>query len=380
MRVLLTLILLLAASADSFAQSRTDTLSGAWPVPLTDILTDYLPANQINGGPVVRTRIDDPDAWASKRESIVRRARELLGDAPPVSGPLEVRVIGEQQREGFLQREVTFNSGTGDRINGWLLIPPGASAAGPRPVILAMHSTITPGAKVTVGIERARDNRYYGEELARRGYVVFAPDVISAGERVYEGGEPFDTGPFDRTYPEWSAMGKMLSDHIRSVDFLGTVPEADTSRLGVIGHSLGGYNAFFHQAFDPRVDAAVSSCGFVSLATSAKPFRFARDTWFVHFNDRLRDHLRSGVVPCDLHEVAALCAPRALFNYSARQDHIFPDFWAVAEPLKQVARLYEILGAADRFETVYTDGDHDFPPEIRERAYQWLDRWLGRDW
>ncbi len=380
MVLLVTLVILLSFSPSAFCRSRTDTLAGAWPVPLTDILTDYLPANQITGGPVVRTRIADPEAWESKRSSIEARAKELLGQAPPFSGPLDVKVIAEQQCDGYLRREVTFNSGTGDKINGWLLIPDGASPSGPRPSIIAMHTTITPGAKVTVGIERVRDNRYYGEELARRGYVVFAPDCITAGERVYEGAEPFDTGPFYRLHPRWSAMGKMLSDHMRAVDFLATVPAADTSRLGVIGHSLGGYNAFFHQAFDSRVKAAVTSCGFVSMATSTHPFRFARDTWFVHFGQRLRSYIRAGIVPCDFHEVAALCAPRPLFNYSARQDHIFPDFHAVEEPLKQVARLYGVLGAADRFETVYTDGDHDFPPEIRQRAYKWLDRWLKRDW
>ena len=227
-----------------------------------------------------------------------------------------------------------------------------------------------------MGIERARDNRFYGKELAQRGYVVLAIDEITAGERVY-GRDYFDTGEFDRRFPRWSAMGKMLHDHRRALDYLAMHCEVDTSRIGVIGHSLGGYNAFFHQAFDERVKAGVSSCGFVAMGTSASPFRFARAEWFVHF-PVLRDYLRSGVVPCDMHEVLALCAPRPFFNFSARQDHIFSDFWAVSEPLEQVARLYEILGAGDRFVRVFRDGDHDFPPEVRQQAYAFLDRWLKK--
>jgi hypothetical protein len=96
----------------------------------------------------------------------------------------------------------------------------------------------------------------------------------------------------------------------------------------------------------------------------------------VHFPD-LRDYLRAGIVPSDLHEVMALCAPRPLFNYSAKKDHTFPSWSAVDAALDQVAELYELLGASGSFERVDGEGEHDFPPEVRERAYQWLDRVLG---
>ena len=357
------------------ADCQEDTLSGPAPIGLTDILTDYLPSNQISGGPVRKITICDQASWERKRPSVMRRAQALLGEAPEVRGELDPRVLGEIRRSGYVERKVLFASGTGDEINGYLLLPEAASPSLPAPAILAMHSTIEPGAKVTVGIEQVRENRDYGRELALRGYVVLAIDVISAGERISPGASAFETDQFDRKYPRWSAMGKMLYDHMRSVDYLCSLAEVDSSRIGVIGHSLGGYNAFFHQAFDPRVKAAVSSCGFVSMGSSMYPFRFARDEWFVHF-PILRDYLRAGLVPCDMHEVMALCAPRPLFNYSARKDNIFPDFWAVDAPLRQVARLYRALGAQDRFERVFGDGDHDFPPDVRQKAYLWLDRWL----
>ncbi|HUU29444.1 MAG TPA: hypothetical protein VM123_16705 [archaeon] len=103
----------------------------------------------------------------------------------------------------------------------------------------------------------------------------------------------------------------------------------------------------------------------------------------------------------------ALCAPRPLFNYSARKDDIFPSWWAVYVGLKQVAEVYRLLGAADCFswldgegghdfppqarEQAYfgssrlfqlagrCEGGHDFPPQAREQAYLWLDKWLVND-
>jgi hypothetical protein len=369
--------LALAFPAISAGGSPPDTLSGPAPIPLADLLTDLLPVDQISGGPAVKITIGDREGWERKRPSVIRRAEALLGQAPETRGGLNPRVVSEARREGYLERRVAFVSGNGDEIKGYLLIPDGASASSPRPAILALHSTVNGGAGVTVGIDSTHRNRYYGLELARRGYVVLAVDVISSGERIYPGFGEFDTGGFDRQFPRWSAMGKMLHDHIRSVDYLTGLAEVDSSRIGTIGHSLGGYNAFFLQAFDPRIKAAVTSCGFVCMGTSMYPFRFARQEWFVHFPN-LRDYLRSGIVPCDMHEVMALCAPRPLFNYSARKDHIFPDFWATDAGLKQVRRLYQAIGASERFEVVIGEGDHDFPDEIREQAYRWLDKWLGK--
>ncbi len=353
-----------------------DTLAGPGPAPLADILTDYLPVDTVYGTGLRKMTVCDSEGWERKRSSIERRAKALLGQAPAVEGTLDPEILAETFREGYRELEVRFKSGTGDTVNGYLLVPDGVSAAAPAPAILAMHGTIEQGARVTVGIDKVRENRYYGMELALRGYVVLAVDIITAGQRIYPGSGPFVTEQFDRQYPGWSAMGKILSDHRRALDYLCTLSEVDNARIGAVGHSAGGYNAFFLQAFDKRLKAAVTSCGFTPMGTAASPFQFARDRWFVHFPG-LRDYLRSGMVPCDMHEVMALCAPRPLFNYSARKDHIFPSWWAVDEGLKQVAKLYEVLGASDAFERVDGEGDHDFPPEVRERAYRWLDRWLG---
>jgi len=352
-----------------------DTLGGPGPMILNNLLVDYLPVDQVYGHRVQQVTICDEESWERKRPSIVRRAETLLGEAPTVKGDLNPRVLDEVERAGYLERKVELASGTGDTITGYLLIPEGATETSPKPAVLAMHSTIAPGAKVTVGIEKVHENRYYGMELAQRGYVVLAVDVITAGERIYPGSDTYETKEFYLRYPRWSAMGKMLHDHKRAIDYLCSLAIVDSSRIGTIGHSLGGYNAFFCQAFDPRVKVAVSSCGFTPMGRAVSPFQFARDQWFVHF-PQLRDYLRAGIVPCDMHEVMALCAPRPLFNYSAKKDKIFPSWWAVDEGLKQVAEIYRILGAEDRFMRVDGEGGHDFPPEVRQQAYKWLDKWL----
>lgn len=362
-------------------------ISDPGQIPINNILIDNEQINNMYGHGLKKVGVVDVEGWASKRESILRRSKTMLGQPPESKSKFtSSRIIEENQRDGYNELKVRFSSGTGDEINGYLLIPDGANSSSAFPAIMALHST-GPGATQAVGLN-PKENRMYGKDLAQRGYVVLAIDVISAGERVYSGYDPYYTKEFYNKYPHWSAMDKMVYDHKRGIDYLSSIDFVDSSRIGCIGHSLGGYNSFFLQAFDSRVKAAVSSCGLSPMGGTNSPFQFARNDWFVHFNPVTRDFLRSGMVPCDMHEFMALCAPRHLFNYSAKQDSIycpkshqtsrgFASWWeSVDEGLNQISKVYNLMGKSDHFVRVEENGDHDFPAPIRKQAYEWLDKVL----
>ena len=46
---------------------------------------------------------------------------------------------------------------------------------------------------------------------------------------------------------------------------LQSLSGVDPTRIGSIGHSLGGHNTLFVAVFDERVQAMVTSCGFTSM-------------------------------------------------------------------------------------------------------------------
>ncbi len=361
-----------------------ETLEAPCPIPLNNILTEYLQIEKKYGHGLKEIIINDEESWEDKRLSILRRSNLILGEAPRVtSKEILPEIVTEVQRDGYRELKIQFPSGTSDIIKGFLLIPDNTIASSPKPAIIALHST-GPGASQTIGLT-PKKGRTYGMELAQRGYVVLAIDVISAGERIYPGYQPYYTNEFYNLFPHWSAMGKMIYDHKKGLDYLCSLDFVDTDRLGCIGHSLGGYNSFFLQAFDKRIKAAVSSCGLSTMGKSNNPYQFARDDWFVHFNPVCRDYIRSGMIPCDMHEIMALCAPRPFFNYSAKQDAVyypssgneegnFDEWWQTNDmALNQVSKVYEIYGKSDNFRREETDGGHDFPDDIREKAYDWLD-------
>jgi len=179
------------------------------------------------------------------------------------SAPLDLRTVDEESVGGVKRRKITFVSeliaGKADRVSAYLLIPEGASRSRKAAAVLCLHQTTRLGKGEPAGLG-GKPDLHYALELARRGYVALAPDYPNFG------GYAFD--PYANGYA--SATMKGIVNHRRAIDLLQSLPEVDSARVGVIGHSLGGHNALFLAAFDDRAKAIVTSCGFTSFAKYQK--------------------------------------------------------------------------------------------------------------
>ena len=332
------------------------------------VLSDLL-MRRVDGKPVPVTTVDE---WEQQRLDIKRRVFDLMGQFPAERVPLDPKDIGQEKLDGYTRIKVSYQTEATDRVIAYLLVP--ANVKGKAPAVIAMHRTDPDGKAHVVGLKDTPELQY-GLDLVRRGYVVLAPDCITAGERVIPGAKSFETALFDRAHPNWSAMGKMIWDHIRGLDYLASLPFVDGNRIGSIGVSLGGTNAFCLAAFDPRVQAVVSSSGFATMAGDENPYRWSRADWFVFFPE-LKSYLDIKVLPFDFHEILALVAPRALLNISGRDDKVIPHWqWVVGSAL-DVTRVYQLLGVESKFQNIIHDDGHGFPSALHETAYAWLDRYL----
>lgn len=281
---------------------------------------------------------------------------------------LGVRITGREQRDGFAQLELSFVAEPGDRVPAYLLLPDDLEDGEARPAMLALHPTHPAGKGDTAGLTD-RQNRNYGEELARRGYVVLVPDYPSFGDY-----KPY---PFERDrYVSGSMKG--IFNHMRAVDLLRGRAEVDPERIGVIGHSLGGHNAMFVGAFDTRLKVIVSSCGWT-------PFHdyYGGDIegWTSkRYMPRLKSvyGLDPDRVPFDFYGVVGALAPRHFFSSSPLHDHNFA-VAGVRKAEKEASKAYELLGAGERLRVIYPETDHDFPPKVRRKAYRYIDRVLNHE-
>lgn len=323
--------------------------------------------------PLLGDEIETVEAWEKKAAKIREIWIDYMGGLPE-RVPVNYEFLSKATEKDHDRFHLVFDTVHGDKIYAYLLLPHGLDKSVENPAILALHPTNAQG-KDSIATPWSRRNRQYAYELVSRGYVVLAPDAMTSGERIFEGREHFHDQPFYEKHPEWSTVGKNLTDHMQAVDLLTSLPYVDEERIGVIGHSFGGYNAYFLTSIDERVAVAVSSCGFNPFAGSSNPEHWGIRDWYTHFPNFSED-MKKNRAPFDFHEIAALTAPRPLFNYSTQQDHIFPDWRPVAESMEDLYALYSLYETPERFSSILGSGDHDFPPQVRESAYRFLDQWL----
>lgn len=305
--------------------------------------------------------------WDVRRAHILAHFEEVAGKLPGGERrvPPDVRVIETRRAPGLVLTKITFASEPGDRVPAWILVPESASPGTPqarRPAVLCLHQTVPIGKDEPAGLGGNAD-LHYAAELARRGYVAIAPDYPGFGE--------YKIDVYKLGYA--SATMKAIWNNRRAVDVLAGRDDVDPDRIGAIGHSLGGHNAIFTALYEPRIRAVVSSCAF-----NAFPYYYHGNIagWSHRgYMPRLRDRyaLDLARVPFDFPELIGALAPRAFFTNSPLHDDNF-DVEGVRVAIDAARPVYRLLGAGqERLVTVHPDARHSFPPEVRPRAYEFLD-------
>lgn len=306
------------------------------------------------------------DDWNIRRQHVLAHMQAVMGALPDPEKPfaLAVQTLEEMPLEGFVRKKISYHTDSpAQRVTAYLFIPNGSPHK--VPAVLCLHQTITIGKEEPAGLGK-NENLQYALHLARRGYVTLAPDYPSFGEYAYD---------FSAEYGYMSGTMKAIYDNMRAIDLLQSLPEVDGNRIGCIGHSLGGHNTMFTAAFDPRIKAIVSSCGFT---------RFHK-----YYNGRLkgwtsnrympliesRYHNIPDEVPFDFTEIVASFAPRPFLASSPVRDDNF-EVSGVRDVIAAAKPIYEFYGKGDNLQANYPDCAHDFPPDARKVAYEFFDKHL----
>ena len=194
---------------------------------------------------------------------------ELRARMERVTGPfpshqrtseVAVRIEEEVEVDGYVRRLLSYQSQEGSWTPAYLLVPrdvlEGQRTA---PGMLALHPTDAAlGHRVVVGLG-GKSNRDYGRQLVQAGYVVLAPAYPQLADY----------------HPDLAELGyvsgtmKAIWDNVRAIDLLQSLPYVRPGGVGAVGHSLGGHNSLYTAAFDTRIKAVVTSCGFDSFGDYA---------------------------------------------------------------------------------------------------------------
>ena len=137
--------------------------------------------------------IQEQKQWERKRESIQSNLFDIIGIPPIERNTRSFQIINEEVCDQYIRFKVSYIVGEGDVVTAYLLRPKDLHV--PVPAILALHQTVEFGKDEVVGL-RGNPDFAYGHELAMRGFIVLAPDQLTAGERIYPGKNCFDSGFF----------------------------------------------------------------------------------------------------------------------------------------------------------------------------------------
>ena len=102
--------------------------------------------------------------------------------------------------------------------------------------------------------------------FAKRGIVALSLGWVGFGELAFKGDAHDDAASLDLVGS--NALGFFYLAMRRGLDYLATLPQVDSTRLGVTGLSGGGWQTILLSSTDPRVAVSVEVAGFGALPSN----------------------------------------------------------------------------------------------------------------
>lgn len=214
----------------------------------------------------------------------------------------------------------------GQTLAAWLALPPSAGVERPVPVVVAVHGWGANGSTLSAMVD----------PLVRAGIAVVLFDAASHGESSSEA---------------FSSLPRFSEDLGAVLDTLRGMQAIDSSRVGVLGHSVGAAAVLLHAARHGGALAVVSLSAFAHprevmerwLQEHHIPRRWIGTAILEHVQDVIGERF-DHIAP--LHQLPRIACP-VLLVHGARDETV---------PLCDAHRLHAALRRGD---LLVVDGDHD---------------------
>lgn len=290
---------------------------------------------------------------------------EAIGIAVPNTiSNIEYRILESAEEDGYTRQLIEYDS-HGDRVIAFLLLP---EKLDKNPAILINHQHNREhhlGKSEVCGLA-GNPLQAFGPELAKRGFVVLAPDSICFEERRKDPQvEGFD---FWQHFNEMCyriirgeyLMKKVLEDAVNGITLLSNLAHVDNKRIGTLGHSYGGNTVLFLSALDERI---AFSCASGSACT---------------YENRMKNDVgieMASVIPnfhgkYDIYDLVSCIAPRRLLIVSAEDDKYSRDASYIVE---KASPAYREQDAPQNLHHKRFPGGHALTRERFDFIIEWLD-------
>lgn len=325
------------------------------------------------------------DEW---REDARAKLIDCLLTPPPAPVAFDPAIIAVEDRGTYEARKLVFSVSADCRVPAYLLVPKGQ---GPFPAVLALHDH---GAHFSIGkekvvrpfgvtrevlqdatqwVEECYGGRWIGDELAKRGYLVFAADALFWGERGRREGIKYEdqqllAANLLQLGMTWS--GVITWDDVRSAEFVASLSEVNPKRIGAIGLSMGSHRTWMLCAATDRIAAGAAICwmGTTPVLMAPGNNQTKGQSAFSMLVPNLRNFL-------DYPDVAAIACPKPMIFFNGAQDTLFP-VRGVEAAYERIRRVYNSQAARDKLTMKIWPVPHIFNLEMQSEAFNWLDSQL----
>ncbi len=305
----------------------------------------------------------DQSKFARQQKAQRKKLFSLLGDLPVDYSPKTPKLVRKEQHDGYRLEYLDFDFNGMERVPGILLVPD--NIQGKAPGMLYCHAHF---GTYGIGKEELLNGRSvmpaYAPVYAEKGILTLAIDSWCFGERKVDG--EMDT--FKKMLWDGRTLfGMMLFDEMRALDYLLSRPEADSSRVGVFGLSMGATKAWWLSALDTRITTCLDLCCMTDFDELIKA-------------NNLKGHGIYYYVPSllkyfDTKTINELIVPRPHVSLNGRFDDLTPPK-GVEKVRDYLLPLYEKLGKKEDCRIELFDCPHEELPEMREIILGWLDKYL----
>ncbi|MBR2509749.1 MAG: acetylxylan esterase [Lentisphaeria bacterium] len=299
----------------------------------------------------VKTR-KDALAYVAEVHEKIKKCFNL----PKTKCPLNVKITGEHQINGITIKNVIYESRKDYPVTALLFMPEGQGKH-PASLVLCGHAE---NGKACGTYQVVAMN------LCKQGFVVLLIDPLSQGERHQfvglgynlncclehnmQGKQQYLAGEYFGAWRAWDA--------IRGIDYLMTLPEVDTDRIGVTGNSGGGTMTTFVNALDDRLFMASPSC-YVTTWRHEVENELPADI------EQMPPHaLEYGL---DMADFIIAQAPRPTLIMGQKNDFFDPR--GTVEACEDAKRIYKLLGAEDNVKVFIGPDSHGYNFANRETMY-----------
>ncbi len=312
--------------------------------------------------------------WKRRRDEIREYWLSILGQWPPVMTDQKLEMLDTVSCDGYLRYGVRFLWTPVEYTQGYLLVP---ERSGRKAAVITLF--YEPDTSVGLG---GKPNRDWGLQLVRRGFV-----VLSLGSAQTTKDKTYSLYYPSIRSASMQPLSTMAYAAANAWEALAKVPEVDSARIGVMGHSYGGKWAMFASClYDKFACAAWGDPGIVfdeskgNYVNYWEPWYLGyypppwKGTWNPNGTNAsegvYRELRQSGH---DLHELHALMAPRPFLVSGGYSDR--PERWI---PLNHTLAVNRLLGYDDR--VVMTNREsHDPDPEANGILCDFFEYWLCPD-